>query len=205
MLFRAMLDNMDAWATKGTLPPDSRIPRRTDGTLADVEAWRQSFPAIPGIATPREPNTLELLDFGPDADRGLLREPPHRTGRHYAVLVPMTDADGNDAAGIRAPMVQAPLATYTGWNLRMRGYGHGALHEFTGSTIPLPESPEERAMTRDPRKSILERYPTAEAYQQAIAAAAHKLVADRLMLEEDVERCITAAANWHAPRHEVRL
>jgi hypothetical protein len=25
------------------------------------------------------------------------------------------------------------------------------------------------------------------------------------MIEEDVERCITAAANWHAPRHDVGL
>lgn len=205
MFFRAMLDNMDAWATKGTPPPESRIPARKDGTLVEVEAWRSGFPAIPGIATPREPSTLELLDFGPDVERGILQEPPRRTGKHYAVLVPAVDADGNDVAGIRAPMVQAPLATYTGWNMRMRGFGHGALHEFTGSTIPLPETPEERAVTGDPRRSILERYPTPEAYQQAIGEGARKLVAERLMLQEDVERCIAAAADWHAPRHDVNL
>ena len=32
------------------------------------------------------------------------------------------------------------------------------------ATIPLPETPEERRMTGDPRRSILERYPNAEAY-----------------------------------------
>ncbi|MBN8908329.1 MAG: hypothetical protein J0H99_17245, partial [Rhodospirillales bacterium] len=32
-LFRAMLDAMDAWATDGTPPPDSRIPTRASGTL----------------------------------------------------------------------------------------------------------------------------------------------------------------------------
>jgi hypothetical protein len=205
MLFRAVLDAMDAWATKGTLPPESRIPRRADGTLVDVETWRKSFPAIPGVATPLEPNTLERLDFGPDFERGILTEPPRRMGQHYTVLVPATDADGNDIAGVRAPMVQAPLATYTGWNMRVRGQGHGALHEFTGSTIPFAESPEEGAVMRDPRPSILERYGDVAGYQRAIGEAARRLVAERLMLEEDVERCIAAAANWHAPRHDVAL
>ena len=203
MLFRAMLDAMDAWATHGTPPPESRIPRRADGTLVDIDTWRRGFPAIPGVMTPREPNTLERLDFGPDAERGILAEPPRRTGEHYVVLVPATDEDGNDIAGVRAPMVQVPLATYTGWNPRARGQGHGALHEFTGSTIPFADSPEERAQTRDPRPSIRERYPSLGAYTEAIVAAAQRLVAERLMIEEDVERCRAASANWHAPRHEV--
>ena len=119
------------------------------------------------------------------------------------MLVPAVDADGNDIAGVRAPMVQAPLATYTGWNLRMRGHGHGAMHEFTGSTIPLAATASERAQTRDPRKSVAERYANVAAYQKAIGEAAKSLVAARLMLDEDVERCIAAAANWHAPRHDV--
>ena len=86
MLFRAMLDAMDRWATDGTPPPASRIPTRADGTLVDIAEWRSSFPAIPGVATPRTPNPLPLLDFGPDAERGILREPP--------VLVPGGNAPG---------------------------------------------------------------------------------------------------------------
>lgn len=205
MLFRGVLDAMDQWATAGTAPPDSRVPRRADGTLVDVEVWRSGFPAIPGVATPLEPNTLEQLDFGADYERGVLSEPPGRTGEHYAVLVPATDADGNDIAGVRVPMLQVPLATYTGWNMRVRGQGHGALHEFTGSTIPFPDTPGERAITRDPRPSIEERYGNVATYQRLIGEAAHRLVADRLMIEEDVARCIAAAASWHAPRHDVSL
>jgi hypothetical protein len=102
-------------------------------------------------------------------------------------------------------MVAAPLATYTGWNLRAHGFGEGAMHEFTGSTIPLPESPEHRRATGDPRPSILERYPDEAAYVKAITDAAHKLVADGLMLEEDVERAADLARNWGRPRHRVRL
>jgi Alpha/beta hydrolase domain len=206
MLFRAVIDAMDRWATAGTPPPDSRIPRRSDGTLVTFDEWRRQFPAIPGVATPHGPNLLPLLDFGPDAERGFLKEPPEVVpGEGYTVLVPAVDSDGNDVAGIRAPMVQAPLGTYCGWNLRARGFGHGAMHEFSGSYIPLPETLEERHMTGDPRKSILERYPDAASYVAAITAAARRLVEDGLMLEEDVERAAAAAADWGRPRHDIRL
>ena len=206
MLFRAMIDAMDRWATDGVPPPDSRIPRRADRTLIPFEEWRREFPAVPGVAIPREPNSLPLLDFGPDMERGILKEPPEIVPSDgYTVLVPAVDADGNDIAGVRAPMVQTPLGTYCGWNLRSRGFGHGAMHEFSGSYIPFPETPEERRMTGDPRRSILERYPEAETYVAAITAAARHLVEQGLMLEEDVERAAAAAADWCRPRHDIKL
>jgi hypothetical protein len=206
MLFRAMLDAMDAWASHGTLPPDSRIPRRADGTLVAMADWLRQFPRIPGVATPSGPSALPRLEFGQEFASGFLKEPPTvMPGAGYTVLVPAVDADGNDSGGVRAPMVEAPLATYTGWNLRARGFGQGALHEFTGSTIPLPDSPEERTATGDPRRSILERYPDSAAYAAAIRAAAERLVQQRLMLAEDVERAVAAAGGWDRPRHDVRL
>lgn len=205
MLFRGALQALDQWASDGTPPPASRVPVRADGTLVDVETWRKGFPEIPGVATPLEPNTLERLDFGPEYETGVLTEPPRRTGEGYAVLVPATDQDGNEIAGVRVPMLQVPLATYTGWNMRQRGQGYGALHEFTGSTVPFANTPEERAVTRDPRPSVAERYGNVATYQRLIGEAAMRLVAERLMIEEDVERCIAAAANWHAPRHDVSL
>ena len=127
------------------------------------------------------------------------------TDKPYAILVPAVDADGNEVAGIRAPMVAAPLATYCGWNLRVPGQGHGAMHEFTGSTIPFPATETERAATCDPRPSVEARYPTQEAYQDAIAHAARALAAERLLLEEDIQRARAAAAGWHAPRHSIDL
>ena len=53
--FRAMLDAMDAWATDGTSPPDSRIPTRQDDTLVPFEQFAESFPRIPGQALPHVP------------------------------------------------------------------------------------------------------------------------------------------------------
>jgi hypothetical protein len=214
MLFRAMLDSMDRWATDGTPPPPSRIPTRADGTLVDMAEWRSRFPAIPGIATPRTSNPLPLLDFGPEAERGILREPPvlvprgntpGAPGKAYIVLVPAVDRDGNDLSGVRAPMVAAPLGTYTGWNLRARGFGHGMQLRFEGSYIPFAETPAECQATGDPRPSILERYPDQASYVAAIIAAARGLVAQGLMLEEDVERCAAAAASWGRPHHIVTL
>jgi hypothetical protein len=207
MLFRANLDNLDRWASGGAPPPASRHPRRADKTLATAEEWRAGFPAIPGVMTPRGPSKLDLLDFGPDADKGFIaREPPEvAPGKRYAVLVPATDVDGNDIAGVRAPMVEAPLATYLGWSMRARGLGYGAMGPIVGSTIPFPDTPEERAATGDPRRSVLERYADKQAYAAAIEAAAKKLAAAGLMLEEDVERSARRAADWGRPRHAVKL
>lgn len=78
------------------------------------------------------------------------------------------------------------------------------MHELSGSYVPLPETPEERRMTGDPRRSITERFPNAEAYAAAITAAARQLVEEGLMLE-DVERAAAAAADWCRPRHDIKL
>ena len=102
-------------------------------------------------------------------------------------------------------MVQAPLGTYTGWNLRDRGQGEGYMHEFTGSYVPLPETDSVRRSTADPRRSIVERYGDSGGYTKAVVAAAKQLVADRLMLEEDVERVEAQSKDWGRPLHDVRL
>ena len=207
MLLRALLDAMDKWASDGIAPPASRIPRRGDGGLVGLDEWRKQFPAIPGVAAPRGPSALPLYDFGPEAESGIQSTlPPEVVDPDgYTVLVPAVDADGNDAAGVRVPMVEAPLATYTGWNLRSRGHGEGAMHEFTGSTIPLPDTESVRAATGDPRPSIEQRYGDADGYVAAIVEAAERLVAEGLMLEEDVARVEQRARNWSRPLHDVRL
>ena len=207
MLFRAMLDAMDHWATDGKPPPPSRIPTRADGTLLDMGAWREQFPRIPGLALPHEPCRLRLVDYGPEMLQGILAQEPPRIvpDAEYAVLVPSVDADGNDVAGVRAPMVSAPLATYTGWNLRARPHGVGAMHTFIGSTVPFAESPDERVITGDPRPSVPERYGDRAGYVAAITTAARKLVSQGLMLEEDVPRAAAGAADWGRPRHDVRI
>ncbi|MDF3061605.1 MAG: hypothetical protein K0S06_1714 [Microvirga sp.] len=187
-LFRALLDALDRWATAGAPPPPSRMPRRAEGTLVSETTWRAAFPNIPGVIAPRAPNGFDGAQAGA-----------------YAVLVPAVDADGNEIAGIRAPMVAAPLATYTGWNIRSRGFGHGAMHGFDGATIALPDTAEGAAMVGDPRRPILERYGSAEGYVARIRTAAEALIADGFMLEEDLEPTLALARDWGRPRHDVSL
>lgn len=193
-LFRAVLDSLDAWVSEGVEPPPSAVPIVADGTLVTMNAWSRQFPAVPSVLRPQGPNELYTVDRSavpPVADRS----------RGYTVLVPAVDADGNETAGVRAPMVAVPLGTYTGWNTRAPGQGHGALHEFSGSTFPFAATEDERLITGDLRPSIQKRYRDSTDYVAMIKAAAEELVARRLLLEEDLERAPAAAADWSAPRH----
>ena len=207
MLFRAHLDALDRWAGEGKPPPPSRHPRVSDGTLVTYGEWRARFPAIPGVAVPQGPNAMPALDFGPRTEEGVLQtEPPHVLDEEaYPVLVPTVDGDGNETCGIRVPMVDQPLGTFTGWNLRARGFGEGAMHEFSGSYIPFPETPERRSATGDPRVSLTERYGDADGYVAAIEASARRLVREGFMLEEDVPRAVARAADWCRPLSDVDL
>jgi hypothetical protein len=197
-LFRALLDHLDRWATDGRLPPASRVPTRAVGQLVDSAEWRRRFPRIPGVALPREPARLPLWDYGPDEAHGLLTlEPPAADpDREYTILVPAVDADGNETAGIRMPLVQAPLATHTGWNVRASGFSPGVLVGLPGSYLPFPKTRSEREATGDPRRSVEERFPTDEEFVRAIERAAGGLVEDGFLLEEDRERIEAAARRW---------
>jgi hypothetical protein len=205
--FRATLALMEEWVRDGKSPPPSRYPLRADKSLVPMEEWRAQFPAISGIALPAKPTEFPFVDFGEELDKGgPIAEPPTVSKNNfYTVLVPAVDADGNDAAGLRAPMVAVPLGTYTGWNLRIDGYGAGALHYFSGSYIPFADSKDERLVRGDPRPSVEERYSGPRAYQVALAAAAQNLASERFLVLEDVARIAQAAANWGAPRHIVRF
>jgi len=194
-VLRALLVALDRWATDGTPPPASRVPRRMDGTAVPAGEVAARFPAIPGVVCPRAPNRLFPLDFGPEVDAGrFTREPPHedRT-REYAVLVPAVDADGNDVPGVRVPHLAVPVATHTGWNWRREGSEPHELAGVIGSFFALPVDARARARAGDPRPSLAERYRSHHDYVARIAIAAQALVAEGLLLAEDVERYVARA------------
>ena len=115
------------------------------------------------------------------------------------MVVPRIDADGNEIGGIRSAQLQAPLGTYTGWNLRAAGFIEDEPCYLSGSYIPFAPTAAERTATGDPRPSLEERYPTRAAYVQAVETATRALVAERLLLAEDAER-LTRAAHAQAER-----
>ena len=114
-------------------------------------------------------------------------------GQEYPIRVPMVDGDGNSLAGLRYPDVEVPLGTYNGWSLRKTGYAEGEQFWNTGSFVPFARTRAEREANGDPRPSIEERYPSHEAYVDAIRRACERLRQERLMLQEDADRFVEAA------------
>ena len=108
--------------------------------------------------------------------------------------MPTTDADGNDAAGIRLPDVAVPLATYSGWNVRAASFAGDDLCDAFGQKIDFAQTRVERLAAGDPRLSIEERYASHGTYVSEVAHAANGLQKDRLLLDEDVERYVETAA-----------
>ncbi len=193
---------MQNWLRDGTEPPASQIPRVGDGTLVPVARYIAEFPDIAGVALPKDANPLKLRDYGAEFTNGSAIPPqPKTTGQSYVVLVPAADENGNDIAGVRPPMLVAPLGTYTGWNLRGPGLAPGHMFPFTGAYLPFPETDEQAALTNDPRPSILSRYPTAENYDTAIRKAAEDLLAQGFITRAGVEEFVGYASNWGSINH----
>ena len=193
---RACLALMDRWATTGEPPPPSRVPKRSDRTLVTPEEALKRFPKIPDVNVPRTPSRLPYWNYGPDFDeRGVMSIfPPEKLpGKEYPIQVPQVDADGNDLGGVRYPEMQVPLGTYLGWALRKAGFAEGELLSTNGCIKTFPRTKAEREATGDPRFSIEERYPSHEAYIEAVKRAVDGLVKEGLMLHEDGERYIEAA------------
>ena len=63
-----------------------------------------------------------------------------------------------------------------------------------GSYFPFAATKNERLAANDPRPSLEERYPASNHYLNLISRAAAKLKDERLLLGEDVERIVKAAA-----------
>ena len=183
--WRALITDMDQWVKDGTPPPASTYPKISDATLVPLNKW--AFPKIPGVNQPHEFNLAFHLDFGPQWKEGLVSLEPPRVGKAFQVLVPQTDADGNDRGGVSLPELQVPLATYTGWNLRDPTIGAGDLRlSFYGSFIPFAKTAAEREKSGDPRLSVAERYASRDEYMGKFAEAAMKLIHERFLLREDL-------------------
>ncbi len=145
---------------------------------------RTGFPEIPGVTYNGLYNYIRVTDYSVQ---------PPKQGRAYGLLVPKGDRDGNSLAGIRLPALEAPIATYTGWNLRAAGFAEDEMCAFGGSYIPFARTAVERRSAGDPRKSIEERYRNHADYVRKFARAAWKLVREGYLLPQDAEAQIEEA------------
>src|SRR6266513_1494821 len=206
---RALFIALDEWATQHKEPPHSRVPRLRDGTL--VPPLPQSGMGFPNIPSPFADGPGPLVtytglkttryhfDYGLNFyETGIATVNPPLfpfttpsyqdnpgNGPIYPSFIPKTDSDGNDIAGVRLPDVTVPVATYTGWALR-RGAQASDGCEASGQFIPFAKTEADRA-TNDPRQAVGgERYPSYGNYYHKISAALDRMVADRLMIPENV-------------------
>jgi hypothetical protein len=212
---RALWKAFTDWVKDGVAPPPSAVPRIGDGTL--VLPAKVNFPFIPannyeGISRPAVrflgmANPLQVRSWGPlfnnQDESGIITVEPPRVvrgpgifglfGVGYTILVPQVDLDGNDLGGVRSATLQAPLGTYTGWNLGRADRWPDHLCSLQGSFIPFAKTRAERIAVGDPRPSLEERYGDHAGYVAAVRAATEALTAQRLLLPEDAARLVSEA------------
>lgn len=173
-VMRALLNALDQWVTSGTLPPDNLVPTRKDETLVSAEESVAAFPKIPGVTHIGQP-TPTFAQYGSVAVKTAQTQ--------YTTLVPKPNASGNDFGGIQVPDVAVPLGTHTGW--AVRADVPDAMCGNLGQLIPFAYSKALRNQARDPRLSLLERYPKKTGYLKQIKQVVTDLQTQRLLLPED--------------------
>ena len=200
-VLRALMVAMDLWITQGVSPPPGQYPRVRDGTLVRPDRRSTSFPRIPSVRYQGLHNRQLFLDYGSHISRGRMDIHPPRQidNRAYTILVPKVDRDGNDLAGIRLPVVQVPIGTYTGWNLQPRRLAEDELSGLLGSFIHFAKTKAERNKLHDPRLSLKERYKNHNDYVKKVSGAARILVDQRYLLPDDAERTIKEAKKRRVP------
>jgi hypothetical protein len=205
---RALFIALDEWATNNRKPPESRVPKLKDGTMAPpLPQAGMGFPTIPGVTYTGLKTTRYLFDYGlnfyetgiatinppvitvipgatlPSSSVTTYQDNP-ANGPIYPSYVPITDTDGNDIAGVRLPDVTVPLATYTGWALRSGVWANDGC-EQAGQYIPFARTEAERGA--DPRPSVVARYPSFEVYYAQAVKAIDDMIAERFLLCEDAQ------------------
>ena len=191
----ALMQAFVGWVTTGAVMPPSRYPTIADGTLVPNTKAAFQFPVIPGRPSPVQRPLLDY-DLGAkfnyqDASGGL--EAPPKVRRSLPQLVVKIDADGNEVAGIKSPLLAAPLGTYAGWNVTGAGPLKGQSCGLSGGFIPFARTKAQRQAAGDPRLSLEERYHSRDEYVRIVSAAAAALVHERYLLQQDADAMIAQA------------
>lgn len=192
----ALMQSFVAWVTTGAAMPPSKYPTIADGTLVPQTRTAFPFPAIPGRSSPVQRPLLDYAlgkSFNYQDASGALASPV-TIERSLPQLVVEIDADGNEVAGIKSPLLAAPLGTYTGWNVTSSGPLKGQSCGLSGGFIPFANTKAERLAHGDPRLSLEERYHSHDEYVRIVSDAAATLVHQRYLLQPDADAMIKQAA-----------
>jgi hypothetical protein len=195
---RALLMGLYNWVAKGTTPPASAYSSLAKGSL--VAPASVAFPTIPGVTGPQNIyNTRQVFQRGRGYNAqdvsGVISTEPPVAGAAYPTLLPQVNSDGNDIDGLRSVTLQAPLATYTGWNVRRAGFSQGDACDLTGGSVPFALTKAQRTASGDARPSLQERYGTLAGYTSAAQAAAASLVKQGYLLSSDQAAAVSSAVS----------
>ena len=150
-------------------------PKLADKQLAENTKEAMGFPDIPGGPSPTGLATGVFdYDFGPNLRyndfSGVITNQPPRIRKIIPALMPKVNADGNEIVGVASVLHQAPLGTYTGWNVTAGGFfkGQPCGGGLTDGYVPFAKTKAERLASNDPRPSLEERYGTQGGYMCAV-------------------------------------
>lgn len=203
-VWHALSEHFRHWVMKGTLPPPSRYPTLREGQLVAPNKAAMGFPTLPGLrATAPEADLINPFldyDWGPRFDpndaSGIPDNAPPKIRQTINMLVPRVNADGNEVGGVPVVMLEAPLGTYTGWNITAGGakpFHKDQLCDYAGGMIPFAKTKAEREASNDPRPSLEERYGDHAGFVAAVRKAADKAKAAGFLLEKDAAKLIKEA------------
>jgi hypothetical protein len=182
----ALMDDFIAFIMDGTPMPPSAYPTLAAGELVPPTKKAEGFPTIPGYDFGgNQINLPELFNFGPKVDyqnqTGIVTIQPPVVQKVLPAVAIKVNSDGNEMVGVPSVLIQAPLATYTGWNIFAAGIYKGQQCSLTGSSFPFKETKAERKVTGDPRPSLEERYGTHAGYVCVVTNAANAAVSQRFL------------------------
>jgi hypothetical protein len=157
------------------------------------------WPDIPGAPTPDNVvNVVMDYDWGPqfryNDQAGVESNVVPRIKQIIPTPAGRLDQDGNEIAGVRSVLLQAPLGTYTPWNPVASGPLKGNEGNLAAGYIAFAQTQADRLAAGDSRLSVEERYGSQEGYNCLVRNAAARNVRARLLLPEDADRLIAQAA-----------
>jgi Alpha/beta hydrolase domain len=177
-MLRALLVNLEGWIKGTATPLASNYPSVAAGTLAAPTNLASSLgsPDLTGLGVSFTGlfNTLSVNDYSVI--------PSLPSSKFYTILLPVTDSQGNDKAGVKMPDVAVPLATFKGYNYRRPGYAVGDLTSLYGSQLPFSPT---QGTGGDPRKGYVDLYGTKANYLTQWNNAVDALIASGYMLSDD--------------------
>ncbi len=180
-LFRSLISNLDGWVRGTAAPLDSSYPKVADGTMAVPTSDPKSLgaPDLSGLGLSFNGvyNTLSVND------ESVI--PSKTSTQFYTVLLPTSDAQGNDKGGVRMPDLSVPITTSKGYSVRKSGFVAGDQNGLSSSQLAFALLTASKNAA-DPRQSVQQLYTNKAGYLAQWNAAVDALAAKGLLLPDDV-------------------